>query len=136
MRFIISLSIVILCMFSITIVSADNPQNVLQWRGDSADALVNSWGTADLKVISPTGNTVLIYYIKTTRAYNTQWSPAIGVNVSPAGRPVVVAPTMNTFQNQQELSLTCTVKFEVNKAGTIVSTQMQGNGCREGNISP
>lgn len=132
MRIIIGLLIIIL-FFAGPIKAGAYPQSVSDWRGYKGNLLIENWGQPDIKVINANGNTVLIYHIETYRTYNRQWSPAIGV--SRDGRTVITAPT-NSYTNQTDLSLNCTVKFEVDRRGTVIGTQMRGEGCQSGRIHP
>jgi hypothetical protein len=136
MRTIASLVLIVLTTIA-TAVAYSYPQNVADWRGVNLNVLIENWGTPDIKIIYPNGHIVLIYHIQTNPVYNTQWSPAVGVNAGRGGTPLItVTPSANPSLNPVISALTCTVKFEVDKRQTIMSTQMEGNGCDEGRIHP
>lgn len=99
------------------------------WQGRNIASLVKRWGTPDTKIISPDGDTVYFYKLQTSRTYRSQASPAIGVHVSSSGRPVIITPQNNVWDQRTTLSLTCTITFETNQQGIITHIQAQGNGC-------
>lgn len=127
---------IVLIIFSTGIANAEAPQTVAGWRGFSMNSLIKNWGSPDVTIRNANGNTVLIYHVQTYKTYNRQYSPAVGVNVTPQGRAVITTPSMNPYSNPESLSLTCTIKFVANKRGTIISTAMQGSGCTSDQIHP
>lgn len=133
MRILISL-LIFNFLFVFVVTANAYPQSAYGWRGYNVNSLIQSWGTPDIKIVNAYGNTVLIYNIKTYETHNRQYSPSVGVNVNSAGRPVIVtsSPSMNTT----DISLTCSVKFTVDKRGTIINTQMEGEGCTADRIHP
>jgi hypothetical protein len=104
-------------------------QAVQSWQGSSAQSLVKAWGRPDNRLATPAGNTVLVYQNQGYSAYNSTTSPAVGVNVSPTGRPVIVTSTAASNGAARGASLSCVTLFEVNNKGLITHVTTQGNGC-------
>lgn len=133
MRFIIVLGYsVFTILLSSCTTTTDNhyTQTIQSWHGGNVNRLVERWGAPDNKVMEPNGNTVYIYKTQSYQNYNVPTSPVVGVNVSPVGTPIIsVPPDTNSVWNREPISLSCIAAFEANKEGTIVNTQIQGNGC-------
>lgn len=107
-----------------------DPNTAQRWIGENVNNLIADWGQPDVRLNHENGRETLIYKIVTSQSYTDQRSPAVGVNVGSGGRPVVIVsgpPAMQ--QNNVNLKLICTVRFEVNQSGTVANAQSQGNGC-------
>ncbi len=127
MRLLISLALII--FLSACASTANYYTSTLNsWRGSNANALVKTWGTPNTKIVNPNGTMVFVYKTKSYAAGRTQGSPAIGVNVSSAGRPVIVNPTENKALSRN-LTITCLAVFQIDKNGRISSTEVRGKGC-------
>ena len=129
----LGLSSLILLSSCATTTSNYYTQTVQSWRGGNVTTLITRWGRADSTITAGDGNTLLVYKTEGYRTYNTTASPAVGVNYSGSGKPVIVStPNTNSSWSRGTMSLTCSVGFEVDKHGTIVDTQVQGPGCYGG----
>lgn len=102
-------------------------QTVESWHGGNAKALVARWGAPDKEIISNDGNKFFIYKSNSYRTANTT-TAQLGLNFRDDGKPVIVS-TPNPSWSRGALATNCMTAFETNKKGTIVSTQMGGNGC-------
>lgn len=105
-------------------------QTVQGWRGGNVQKLIQEWGEPNTKVISPNGNTFLVYKTESYRSYNAPASPQIGVHYTPNGTPILVTgPNPNVTASRGGVTLSCYAGFEANPQGRIVNTQIQGAGC-------
>jgi hypothetical protein len=104
---------------------------VASWDGASAASLIQAWGPADQVIPGQHGTKYLIYKSTGYSAMDGRASPAIGINMSAKGRPVIVTtPNTNSAINRGTLTLNCITIFEVNAKNTIIHTEYKGNGCR------
>jgi hypothetical protein len=106
-------------------------QTIQSWRGGNVKTLLQRFGRADSRIMAGNGNMLLIYKTENYHTYNTTASPTVGVHFNSSGKPIMTSvPNTNPSWNRSgALSLTCSAGFEVDKHGTIVDTQVQGNGC-------
>lgn len=133
MRFFMGLGLTILLSGCATSTTNYYTQTVAGWRGGNVKSLLKRWGMPDERIISPSGSVLYLYKTESYRTYNGPSSPAIGVNYSRGGRPVIVnTPNTNTTWDRGALSITCMAAFEVNPRGEIINTQVQGHGCYGG----
>lgn len=102
-------------------------QTVRGWQGGRTTELVKRWGLPDQQVRGSNGNTLYVYK---TKSYHNSTAPsaATSINFRPGGHPMMVSIPNNTW-NRGMMSTSCITAFEANKQGTIVATQVVGNGC-------
>lgn len=106
------------------------PQTVQSWHNGSMKTLVQRWGKPDETIITPTGQTLLIYRVQGFNQAERSSEPVVGVNYTRDGRPVIISKTnTNMAGTRTTLSLPCTVLFQANKNGKIMTTDTQGSGC-------
>lgn len=133
MRIIISLGLAILLSACTTTTANYYTSTAQSWRGEKVSTLIQHWGSPDVQMPGSNGGKILIYKTETYHATNnTQGSPAIGVNVSPSGKPLIT--TANAPINHSTLTLTCTAIFTANAHGIITRTLVQGEGCYGGEV--
>lgn len=132
MRYLITLVLALLLTNCSGITRNYYTPTVKSWRGGHVNTLVAEWGTPDYKTTSLEGETIYVYKTQGyTNNNNTRSSPAIGVNTSQQGRPIIVTDNMNSWGRGQT-PVNCIAAFVVNKQGIITDTQIKGNGCYGG----
>ncbi len=108
-----------------------NP-TVQSWKNGQASDLVKRWGVPDNKIIAPNKTTVYLYKTESYRAQNTVYSPAVGINFTEQGRPVMITqPTTNNAWSRG-MTLNCATAFVANPKGIIIDIQTYGNSCYVG----
>jgi hypothetical protein len=103
-------------------------QTAQNLRGANVNQLLKRWGTPDIKVSNPQGNTFYIYNSTTYRDFPSP-TPQVGVHFTGKGVPVILTPTTSNAWYRHGQSLSCAAWFEVNNKGIIVSSKTQGGGC-------
>lgn len=117
---------IILILLSINAFARD----AYQWQGANINSLMKQWGAPDIHIKRKNGSSILIYHIETYRAgVPLQGSPAVGVNVSASGKPVIVTSPYPNPTINQSVSLYCDIEFTANSQGVIISIKMRGSGC-------
>lgn len=102
-------------------------QTINSWRGADINTLLKKWGRPAKKLNTLSGSTVYVYKKQEFRNPESLTSPAVGVNYRPGGTPIVTTTRPTNWNNG--LTLFCIAAFEVNKEGTIIDVQTQGNNC-------
>lgn len=129
MRLIISLGLIILLSSCASTSTNYYSKTVQSWNGGSASTLVKRWGNPDSKLLAANGYVAYVYRSESNHPNNARFSPSIGVNFTPGGKPILVSSpnTNRSLGNGMELS--CVTVFVANKQGIITDTKMQGNRC-------
>ncbi|HEX4044639.1 MAG TPA: hypothetical protein VHZ76_03120 [Gammaproteobacteria bacterium] len=104
-------------------------KTVQSWQGGNVNTLLQTWGKPNDVVAGAQGNSVYVYKSESYRTYANNYSPAVGVSVTPTGVPVMTAqPTTNMAWNRSS-TLSCITAFVVNPKGIIINTKIQGTDC-------
>jgi len=133
MQALISLVLIAL-LTSCTPAASHYTQNIQNYRGASANTVMQAFGTPYQKLTQSNGNTVLIYKSSSYASGEESYTPAIGVNVNAAGVPVMTSGNPNVAFNRVPVVSTCTMAFEINKNNTVVNTQAMGTNCAQVDI--
>ncbi len=103
---------------------------VSAWKGQKAEALVNTWGYPDRTITAPDGNPVYVY----TRHEVTQvpaYTNGGYTQVSTQGGQTTVLQTPVYTTGGQTFYSNCTTWFEIDKNDQrIVNISFRGNACR------
>lgn len=106
--------------------TANYQKVVNNWRGNSAQNLINCWGDPDAKVKLPNGHTDYLYIREhIANVPNQAPAPATYTNV---GTTPIQGHGFSEFSGITR-KLYCHTLFEVNDQGIIVSSRFQGNNC-------
>jgi hypothetical protein len=122
----------ILCLFFVVLfltgcarTNNSNRSNFASWQSKSVDELTSQLGAPNNVTKAANGNIYYIYIVQQKPYIPPSSSPAVGVNVSASGKPVMIVSQQATL----ETMLTCIMKFEINARGLIVSKELTGDGC-------
>lgn len=116
-------------LLSACVTRQDYTSTLQSWHGQAANRLITQWGKPDETLARSNGKSILIYKSTAYQENPPSPPPAIGMNVSPSGTPVMVAPNPNAAWNQPSILLSCTTEVEVNPQGIITQISESGNGC-------
>lgn len=129
MRSIIILGFTILLFSCASTMNNYYPQTVSSWQGGNVKDLIARWGVPYMSMTGPTGNKILGYQSNTFGGNNPTTTPPVAVTYDSKGKPVIVSQPNTAINWTRGPGFNCVAIFEANAAGTIVSTQSQGNGC-------
>lgn len=129
MRSLFCLGLAILLSSCTTTTTNYYSSTVEGWQGAQANGLVKTWGRPDIQVKGPQGNTAYIYKTETYSANQGMASPAVGVNFSADGKPIIVSQNNFNPSANRGLAITCTTVFLANNKGVITDTKVIGRSC-------
>jgi hypothetical protein len=102
---------------------------VQSWRGANINTLTKRWGRPDIIMPGPNNTTLYGYKSTSYHVYQEKASPSIGVNNQGAHPVVVNLPTEASSGRGYHPPLKCTTYFIVDRSGSVIGSQSQGNGC-------
>ena len=132
MRIIISLGLAILLSSCAATSTNYYTKTVQSWQGGDTNTLVKRWGTPDGRLAGDNGKIAYIYKYERNNSNGARYSPSIGVNFTPGGKPVLTSTPETNRSLNNNMSLNCITVFVANKNGKIIDTLAEGNGCYGG----
>lgn len=117
----------IVTLFLVGCQSASNfERNMITWRGQPIQSMIQQWGYPDSELTSPDGNKVYVYgnsgsiYIPQNTTYNT--------NANIIGNSVY--STTNAYSNGgYSVNVSCTIYVEFGEDKVIKNVSWRGNNC-------
>jgi hypothetical protein len=119
-----------LLLLSACTTGKDYNRSLSDWRGQDIKQVMPQLGTPDKIKKGLDGSTI---YTFNTEGYTTQKQPprpAVGVNFSGSGTPVMVVPNADSLANTTPIASICIITITADKNNKIISANAIGDGCR------
>jgi outer membrane protein assembly factor BamE (lipoprotein component of BamABCDE complex) len=106
--------------------SAQFERNMLGWRGQTIDAMVQQWGYPGGEISSPDGNRVYVY--SNSGTYNVPQTTTYDTTSNVIGN-TVYSSTYATTDGGYSINFSCTIYVEFGSDKIIKKVSWRGNNC-------
>lgn len=112
--------------------AGDYNRSLLDWRGQDVQQVISQLGNPDQVKKQANGNTVYTFITEGYAPQKRPQPPAVGVNFSGSGIPVMVVPNADSLNNVAPVATLCTVTVTTDQHNKIVTANTLGDGCGNG----
>ncbi|HBX5650709.1 hypothetical protein [Klebsiella pneumoniae] len=106
--------------------SAQFERNMLSWRGQTIDSMVQQWGYPTGELTSPDGNRVYVY--SNSGTYNVPQTTTYNTTSNVVGN-TVYSNTYATTDGGYSINFSCTIYVEFGSDKIIKNVSWRGNNC-------
>lgn len=106
--------------------AAQFERNMITWRGQPIDSLIQQWGYPNGELTSPDGNQVYVY--SNNGSYNVPQTTTYNTTSNVIGN-TVYSNTYATTNGGYSISFSCTIYVEFGKDKVIKNVSWRGNNC-------
>jgi hypothetical protein len=113
--------------------TANYEQITQSWMGATESDLIRGWGPPQHTVALAEGHRLLVYDRASSYVTPTTITPGVSTGYwhGPFWGDGMASPT--TISGGQTVTLVCRTEFEVDNAGRVVNTRIEGNNCKAKN---
>jgi len=106
--------------------AAQFERNMITWRGQPIDSLIQQWGYPNGELTSPDGNQVYVY--SNSGSYNVPQTTTYNTTSNVIGN-TVYSNTYATTDGGYSINFSCTIYVEFGKDKVIKNVSWRGNNC-------